>query len=193
MDEEEKRGDGLKERPLKEEDADAQTRESLGSVEGMAGETERPGTSIEGESAGGEIAELTLGGESSQMLPELRESAHKIWLAGLGTMAAAEQEGTRFFKRMVERGEELEERGRERLRDVREKTEDRIDQVRSKTGERLGEVSQRLGESFDEKVTRVVRRSGAPSREEFLELLDRVERVERQLEKLAQGDGGDDD
>lgn len=39
---------------------------------------------------------------------EVRESAQKIWLAGLGALALAEEEGARLFDTLVERGRELE-------------------------------------------------------------------------------------
>lgn len=41
---------------------------------------------------------------------EARESAQKIWLAGLGALAVAEEEGGRLFDRLVEKGLELERR-----------------------------------------------------------------------------------
>ena len=37
---------------------------------------------------------------------ELKESAHRIWLAGLGALAAAGEEGTNVFDRHVDRGRE---------------------------------------------------------------------------------------
>ena len=45
---------------------------------------------------------------------ELKESVHKIWLAGLGAMSVAEQEGSKLFKNLVEKGEQYESRGKER-------------------------------------------------------------------------------
>lgn len=46
---------------------------------------------------------------SARSLPrEARESAQKIWLAGLGALAVAEEEGGHLFERLVQRGLELE-------------------------------------------------------------------------------------
>ena len=39
-------------------------------------------------------------------------SAHSIWLAGLGALAAAEDEGTRLFSQLVQRGRSVEALGR---------------------------------------------------------------------------------
>ena len=40
--------------------------------------------------------------------PMLRDSVGQIWLAGLGALALTEQEGTKFFKTLVKRGEGFE-------------------------------------------------------------------------------------
>lgn len=48
---------------------------------------------------------------SARSLPrEARESAQKIWLAGLGALAVAEETGGSLFDRLVDRGLELERR-----------------------------------------------------------------------------------
>ena len=39
---------------------------------------------------------------------ELAESAHKVWLAGLGALAAAEEEGGKLFTSLVSRGKKYE-------------------------------------------------------------------------------------
>src|SRR4051812_20838453 len=39
---------------------------------------------------------------------DVREGAHKIWLAGLGALALAEQEGSKLFGELVQRGERYE-------------------------------------------------------------------------------------
>jgi len=51
--------------------------------------------------------------KSKQLQDELMGSAHRVWLAGLGAMAMAEQESNKLFKALVERGETVEVRGKE--------------------------------------------------------------------------------
>ena len=43
---------------------------------------------------------------------ELKESARRVWLAGLGALAAAGEEGSKMFSRLVERGRDYEGKGR---------------------------------------------------------------------------------
>ena len=37
--------------------------------------------------------------------PMLRDSVEQVWLAGLGALALTEEEGLRFFRRLVKKGE----------------------------------------------------------------------------------------
>ena len=43
---------------------------------------------------------------------DARESAHRIWLAGLGALAKAEEEGSKLFKNLVREGERYETAGK---------------------------------------------------------------------------------
>jgi glutathione S-transferase len=43
---------------------------------------------------------------------EIRDSVQKIWLAGLGALAATEEEGVKIFNSLVEKGEAYEARGK---------------------------------------------------------------------------------
>ena len=42
--------------------------------------------------------------KAKELQNELTDSAHKIWLAGLGAFAAAEEGGSKLFKSLVEAG-----------------------------------------------------------------------------------------
>jgi parallel beta-helix repeat protein len=42
---------------------------------------------------------------AKELQSDLMESAHKVWLAGLGALAMAEEEGGRLFKNLIEKGE----------------------------------------------------------------------------------------
>ena len=53
--------------------------------------------------------------DSDALQDELTEQGHKVWLAGLGALATVEEEGTKLFNRLVDRGQEFEEERRSRL------------------------------------------------------------------------------
>ncbi|HWM95172.1 MAG TPA: phasin family protein [Thermoanaerobaculia bacterium] len=104
---------------------------------------------------------------------ELRDSAHRIWLAGLGALAAAGEEGTKVFDRLVDRGREYETRGRDEARKQYEGAKTSAEDVWSTWGDKL-----------DESVTRALHRMGVPSRDEIRNLTQRVEELNAKVEML---------
>ncbi|GAB4374751.1 MAG: hypothetical protein Kow0062_13060 [Acidobacteriota bacterium] len=119
--------------------------------------------------------------EDRKIVPEeVRESAHKIWLAGLGALATAEEEGSRLFRTLVERGEEFESRGRERVGRVLDTVGGQVGTVRKTAEERLG----KLGSGVEEAVMRALKQLGVPSREEIDTLNRRIEELARSIEAL---------
>lgn len=116
---------------------------------------------------------------AKELQQEVMDSAHKVWLAGLGALARAEEEGSKLFRQLVERGESLEKEGRRRVDDT---VEDARQEVRSRT--------EGVSEKLDERVTRVLRRLGVPTREEIQSLTERVEELNRRIEQAQGGDEG---
>ena len=104
---------------------------------------------------------------------ELKESAHRIWLAGLGALSAAGEEGTKMFDRLVDRGREYETRGREEARK-------QYADARSSADELWESWSGKL----DEAVTSALHRMGVPSRDEIRNLTQRVEELNAKVEML---------
>ena len=118
--------------------------------------------------------------DSKDFQTDLRDNAHKIWLAGLGALQAAEEEGSKLFKTLVERGESFQNRGRERYDEVKDKVEDAAGQARDKAGTTWEKVEHGL----DDGVTSALRRLGVPSRDEIQTLTQRVEELTAVVEKL---------
>ncbi len=112
---------------------------------------------------------------------DLKASAHKIWLAGLGALAAAEEEGGKLFKSLVDRGEDLESRGR---REVESTVKDVKSGVKKTVG-KVEDVWEDLGEGLDERITSVLHRIGVPSRDEIQTLTQRIEDLSAKVEKLV--------
>jgi poly(hydroxyalkanoate) granule-associated protein len=104
---------------------------------------------------------------------ELKESAHRIWLAGPGALAAAGEEGTKMFDRLVDRGRDYETRGREEARK-------QYEGARSSADELWDTWSGKL----DEAVTKALHRMGVPSRDEIHNLTQRVEELNAKVEML---------
>ena len=104
---------------------------------------------------------------------EMTEAARRIWLAGLGALAAAEEEGSKLFKTLVDRGEEFEKRTRPKVRRTVEKA-----------GGKVKDAWEKVGTSFDERVAGVLKRLGVPTRRDLDRLTGQVERLGVAVEKL---------
>ncbi len=108
---------------------------------------------------------------------ELRESAQKIWLAGLGALAVAEEEGSKLFSRLVDRGRDWEDRGKER---ARTEVKERVKSAKSRVEQAFEEVEEKV----DEKVTEAMKRFGVPGRDEIRDLTRKVEELNAKIEAL---------
>ncbi len=118
--------------------------------------------------------------ETRDFQTDLKENAHKIWLAGLGALQAAEEEGSKLFKNLVERGETFETRGREHFVEVK----DKVDHAAEKAVDQAGSTWEKVESKLDDAVTRALGRLGVPSRDEIATLTQRVEELTAVVEKL---------
>lgn len=111
---------------------------------------------------------------------ELKDSVNKVWLAGLGALSAAEEEGSKLFKSLVEKGEAYQKRGEERIEDVKQRVEDATDKAK----ERATSTFDKIEEKVDDMVAAALRRAGVPGRDEIATLTKRVEELTAVVDKL---------
>jgi poly(hydroxyalkanoate) granule-associated protein len=118
----------------------------------------------------------TTGTQEKKVQEELKESVHRIWLAGLGALAAAEEEGSKIFSRLVDRGRDVESRGKVEV----EKVKENVDRFKAKAETTF----ESWGERFDERLTATLHRLGVPTRDEIRNLTQRVEELNAKIEQL---------
>lgn len=109
---------------------------------------------------------------------ELRESAEKVWLAGLGAVATAEEEGGKAFKALVKKGQRYQKSLKKPVGDAKKTVEDTVSDVRG----RAGKTWKKVEIAFDQQVTMALHRLGVPTRKEITDLTQRVETLTRKLE-----------
>lgn len=123
--------------------------------------------------------------QNDPLLPgKIKDSARQIWLAGLGAYTKAEEDAGRFFERLVQEGEQLENKTRDVVEKQIKTVEDRVGDVR----ERATGTWDRLEHMFDQRVSGALRRLGIHRREEIESLEHRIEALETELRRLR----GDD-
>jgi len=123
---------------------------------------------------------------------QMKESASKVWLAGLGAVAMAEEEGGKLFQGLVAKGKEFEEEGRERIEQAVERVEKLAGTAKKKVESATSEVRGRAVELFgvvedewDERMARTLKRVGVPSRDEIARLTRRIEDLTKLVEAKA--------
>ncbi len=111
---------------------------------------------------------------------DLKDSVHRIWLAGLGALSAAEEEGSKLFSKLVDRGRDVESKGKVEVDKVNEKVRSGVDKAKAKAESAF----ENWGEKFDEKLTSALHRLGVPTRDEIHNLTKRVEDLNSKVEHL---------
>ncbi|AKO52670.1 poly(hydroxyalkanoate) granule-associated protein [Marinobacter psychrophilus] len=119
--------------------------------------------------------------DSDAQLPgKIKDSARQIWLAGLGAFNKAEEDTGRFFERLVQEGEQMENRTRGVVEKQLKSVEDRVEGVR----ERATGTWDKLEHLFDQRVSGALRRLGIYRQEDIMSLQKRVERLEAELDRF---------
>jgi poly(hydroxyalkanoate) granule-associated protein len=119
---------------------------------------------------------MTAKKKAKQVQTEIVENAHQIWLAGLGAVATAQEEGGKLFKNLVEKGEDFEKAGKNRV----EQAKGAVSGVKV-VAESYWDTFER---TLDDKVTAVIHRIGVPTKDEIDTLTERVESLTASIEKL---------
>jgi len=119
--------------------------------------------------------------DSDAQLPgKIKDSARQIWLAGLGAFNKAEEDTGRFFERLVQEGEQMENRTRGVVEKQLKSVEDRVEGVR----ERATGTWDKLEHLFDQRVSGALRRLGMYRQEDVMSLEKRVEHLEAELDRV---------
>lgn len=123
---------------------------------------------------------------------QVKDTANKVWLAGLGAVAMAEEEGGKLFKGLVSKGKEFEETGREKLGQAQKTVETMAGVARHKVEEATGDVRERATElwarvedEWDDRMARTLRKFGVPTRSEIARLTRRIEELTQLVEKKS--------
>lgn len=111
---------------------------------------------------------------------DLKESAQTLLLAGLGALSVAEEEGKKFFKNLVKRGEEVQEKNKERIATLKDEVETRVENAKGKAEDAWDKVSEQL----DERLTSTLHRLGVPTKDEIHTLTRRVEELTKAVDRL---------
>ena len=114
---------------------------------------------------------------------------HKIWLAGLGALARAQNEGPKLFESLVEEGSAVQERTLETterafksaIADVRGAAEERMSDLRGRANETWDNVEK----IFQSRVQKALQQLGMPTSQEIRSLTRKVDELTRSVGSLG--------
>lgn len=108
-------------------------------------------------------------------------TAHQVWLAGLGAFAAAQTEGGKVFKGLVKEGASVEAKGLKIANDGIEKTIATGSEVFAKV---RGAFEARVAQPVNRTMGKGLARFGLPARNDLVVLTKRVEELSQQVRAL---------
>lgn len=115
----------------------------------------------------------------------ISESAHEIWLAGLGAFAKAQAEGSRVFENLIKEGAELEAKARKHGKENITRIRDQVVQAGERLRKRGEEGMSRIQEAIDERVAHAVERLSLPTQADLTRLAERLEELGRNFTRSA--------
>lgn len=117
----------------------------------------------------------------NQIQEDVVERSRDIWFAGLGAFATIEEEGSKFFSNLVEKGKEREEKGKKRIDNISKDIEEKRDDFRKEWNTRMEDTLRMLEEKFEG----VLDRMGIPTRKEVQELINKVDKLSDRVSTLS--------
>ena len=111
----------------------------------------------------------------------IRESAHDIWLAGLGAYAKAGKEGSRLFDSLVDLGESVEKKARDEVSRPIRAAERSVEGARSA----VAETWQQIELLIERRITKTLHALQIPTQRDVAELTQRVEKLNRTVRQLT--------
>lgn len=105
----------------------------------------------------------------NELQDKVVDSVRNIWLAGLGAAVLAQEEGSKLFETLVQKGQEIEKQGGSPVTKMKDKASSSWDN---------------LSQKVDDQVASSLHRMGVPTREEISTLTRRVDALIVSVDKL---------
>ncbi|MCH8568102.1 MAG: phasin family protein [Balneolales bacterium] len=111
----------------------------------------------------------------------LTGKAREVWLAGLGALASVEEEGSKVFNKLVDKGEKFEERGKKQL----DEAYDDLNKTYKEFETKLKSTFSKAEGEIDDNLQELVHKMGVPTQEEIKELTSQVEKLVKKVDQLS--------
>jgi poly(hydroxyalkanoate) granule-associated protein len=112
----------------------------------------------------------------------LRESAHEIWLAGLGAFTKAQQEGGKMYDTLVQEGLAMQRKAQTAAEEKLSEAGEKVSSLARDIETRATGQWDKLESLFEDRVARAMQRLGIPSARAVHALTTRLTDLEKQLQ-----------
>ena len=130
----------------------------------------------------GNVADLQA--QAAKIAREMGDNAHQVWLAGIGALARAQDEGSRLFEQLAEEGRRFEggdatDGAAGRLEGLRQG----LDAAMGRAQSRAGEAWESMGRALEQRVQQTLRQLDVPTRDDLDALGARIDALTRELQR----------
>lgn len=112
--------------------------------------------------------------------------AQHIWLAGLGAMAKAQEQGTKAIEALVNDGLAFQRKSQAEAQQRLHEATERLSHIASDFGQQTSGRVDRLELLFEDRVAKALHRLGMPTLQDIHLLNERIARLEAQLAQAQQ-------
>ncbi len=119
--------------------------------------------------------------QEKSIVESLSGRAREVWLAGLGALASVEQEGTKVFKSLVDKGEDFEKRGKDQIDEIYSDVSEKYKEIEGKVKSKFNKAEDELDENLQE----LIHKMGVPTQDEIKELTTQVEKLVKKVDALS--------
>lgn len=112
------------------------------------------------------------------------QPAQHIWLAGLGAMAKAQEQGTKAIEALVNDGLAFQRKSQAEAQQRLHEATERLSHMASDFGQQASGRVDRLEHLFEDRVAKALHRLGMPTLQDIHLLNERIARLEAQLAQV---------
>jgi poly(hydroxyalkanoate) granule-associated protein len=110
--------------------------------------------------------------------------AHQVWLAGLGAMAKAQEQGSKAMEALLNDGLAFQRKSQAEAQQRLQEATERLSHMASDFGQQASGRVDKLEHLFEDRVAKALQRLGMPSMLDIQVLSERVAQLEAQLAAL---------
>lgn len=120
------------------------------------------------------------------LVNQVRNQAQDLWMAGLGVIANAQDQGARVVDTLRERSRDLQGRVAETADTLKDQMEERVAKLReAELAERVSARLNKLGQIVETRTADALGRAGVATKKDVQSLSRRVAKLGAEVEKLA--------